>query len=73
MVESLRALKIARSTAIKARRVALQMIHALIISAPEELRDQLRNMTRMQLIRTWPRGDPTPPDTATPSPRPRSR
>lgn len=52
MVESLRALKIARSTAVKARRVALQMIHALIISAPEELRDQLRNMTRMQLIRT---------------------
>ena len=28
------------------------MIHALIVSAPEELRDQLRNMTRMQLIRT---------------------
>ena len=52
MVESLRALKIARSTAVKARRVALQMIHALIISAPEELRDQLRKMTRMQLIRT---------------------
>ena len=52
MVESLRALKIARTTAVKARRVALQMIHALIVSAPEELRDQLRNMTRMQLIRT---------------------
>jgi transposase len=52
MVESLRALKIARSSAISARRVALQLIHATIISAPEELRDQLRNMTRMQLIRT---------------------
>ena len=52
MVESLRALKIARSSAINARRVALQLIHATIISAPGELRDQLRNMTRMQLIRT---------------------
>ena len=52
MVESLRALKIARKTAINSRRVALQMIQALIISAPEELRDQLRNMTRMQLVRT---------------------
>ncbi len=52
MVESLRALKIARSSAISARRVALQLIHATIISAPEELRDQLRNLTRMQLIRT---------------------
>ena len=42
MVESLRALKIARTSAINARRVALQLIHATIISAPEELRDQLR-------------------------------
>ncbi len=40
-----------RSTAVAARRVALQMIRADIISAPEELRDQLRGMTRMQLIR----------------------
>ena len=51
MVESLRALKIVRKTAIAGRRTALQMIQALIISAPEELRDQLRTMTRMQLIR----------------------
>ena len=39
-------------TAISARRVALQIIHSNIISAPDELREQLRNMTRMQLIRT---------------------
>ncbi|MEB5547114.1 IS110 family transposase, partial [Klebsiella pneumoniae] len=38
--------------AISARRVALQIIHSNIISAPDELREQLRNMTRMQLIRT---------------------
>ena len=41
----------ARSTTVAVRRVALQMIRADIISAPEELRDQLRGMTRMRLIR----------------------
>ena len=52
MIESLRVLKTCRKTAIAARRVALQIIHSNIISAPDELREQLRNMTRMQLIRT---------------------
>ena len=51
MVEALRMLQKTRSTAVAARRVALQMIRADVISAPEELRDQLRGMTRMQLIR----------------------
>ncbi len=52
MIESLRVLKTCRKTAISARRVALQIIHSNIVSAPDELREQLRNMTRMQLIRT---------------------
>jgi transposase len=52
MVESLRVLRVARKTAVAARRVALQMLQAQIVSAPEELRDQLRNLTRMQLVRT---------------------
>jgi transposase len=52
MVESLRVLRIARTSAVKSRRLALQLLRAQIISAPEELRDQLRNLTRMQLIRT---------------------
>ena len=52
MIESLRVLKICRKSAISARRVALQMIQTNIISAPDALRDQLRGMTRMQLIRT---------------------
>lgn len=51
MVQSLRVLRIARSTAVKARRVALQMLRCQIVSAPEEIRDQVRNLTRMQLIR----------------------
>jgi len=51
MIESLRVLRITRKTAVGARRVALQMIQMQIVCAPEELRDQLRNLTRMQLIR----------------------
>lgn len=51
MVESLRVLRVARKSTVASRRVALQMQQAQIVSAPEELRDQLRNLTRMQLIR----------------------
>jgi transposase len=52
MVESLRILKVCRKTAVAARRVALQLIQGTIICAPDALRDTLRTMTRMQLIRT---------------------
>ena len=52
MVESLRVLKACRKTAIAARRVALQLIQNNIISAPDGLRESLRTLTRMQLIRT---------------------
>jgi transposase len=52
MIESLRVLKACRKTAVAARRVALQMIQNTIICAPDELRETLRKMTRMQLIRT---------------------
>ncbi len=51
MVEALRMLHKTRQTAVRSRRIALQMINGQIVSAPEELRDQLRGMTRMQLIR----------------------
>ncbi len=52
MIEALRVLKTCRKTAISARRVALQMIQTNIVSAPDHLREQLRSMSRMQLIRT---------------------
>ena len=52
MVEPLRVLRIARTSAVKSRRLAQQLLRMQIISAPEELRDQLRNLTKMQLIRT---------------------
>lgn len=38
MIESLRVLKTCRKTARSARRVAFQIIHSNIISAPDELR-----------------------------------
>jgi transposase len=52
MIESLRVLMACRKTAVTAKRVALQLIHNTIVCAPDGLRDQLRNMTRMQLVRT---------------------
>lgn len=51
MIESLRVLKACRKTAVAARRIALQMIHNTIVCAPDELRESLRKLTRMQLIR----------------------
>jgi len=52
MIEALRVLKACRKTAVAARRVALQMIHNTVVCAPDDLRDQLRRLTRMELIRT---------------------
>lgn len=51
-VESLQVLRVGRAHAVRERRSALQLLRMTIISAPEELRDQIRNLTRMQLIRT---------------------
>jgi transposase len=52
MIESLRVLSACRKTAVAARRIALQMIHNTIVCAPDGLREALRRMTRMQLVRT---------------------
>ena len=53
-VEALRVLRtvLARKTAIKCRRAALQQLYNTIVAAPEEVRDQVRNLTRMQRLRT---------------------
>src|SRR5665213_3285187 len=51
MGESLRVLKACRKTAVAARRIALQMIQNTIVCAPDGLREALRDLTRMQLIR----------------------
>ena len=52
MVESLRVLKVCRKAAVHAWQIALQIIQTTIVCAPDRLRDLLRNMTRMKLIRT---------------------
>ncbi len=51
-VEALRVLRVTRASAVRERRNALQLLKMTIVSSPEELRDQVRNLTRMQLIRT---------------------
>ena len=53
MIEALRVLTACRKTAVAARRVALQMIQNTIVCAPDSVRELLRRMTRLQLIRTF--------------------
>jgi transposase len=50
-VEALRVLRVARAHAVRERRNTLQLLRMTMVCAPEELRDQIRNLTRMQLIR----------------------
>jgi transposase len=52
MVESLRFLKSCRKNAVALRSVALQMIRTSIVSTPDELRNILRHMTRINLVLT---------------------
>ena len=65
-VEALRMLQKARSTAVAARRAALQMMRARVVSAPEGPRGRLRGMTRMQLIRRLSATRPDPADFKSP-------
>ena len=51
-VEALRTLRTTRRNAVKARRATLQLLHNTIVAAADEVRDQVRNMTRMQRLRT---------------------
>jgi len=51
-VEALRTLRTTRRSAVKNRRATLQLLHNTIVAAPEEVRDQVRNLTRMQRLRT---------------------
>jgi transposase len=67
VVEMLRCLRVARSTAIKARTQAGNAITALLVTAPAELREQLRGLSTGKLVRTtagFPAGKPTTPTAA---------
>ncbi|HEX5996539.1 MAG TPA: IS110 family transposase [Jiangellales bacterium] len=49
-VEAIRALRVARRGAVKARTAALNQLHGVIISAPQELRDELAAQPRSTLV-----------------------
>ena len=49
-VEALRVLRTTRKTAIKCKPAALQQLHNTIVAAPDSVREQLSNQTRMQLL-----------------------
>lgn len=49
-VESIRVLRVARAGALKAKTAATNSLYALVLTAPEPLRDQLRELHRSRLI-----------------------
>jgi transposase len=50
VVEMLRALRVARQTAVKARTQAINAIKALLVTAPSELREQLDGLATPKLV-----------------------
>jgi transposase len=52
IVEMLRCLRVARCTAVKARTQAGNAIKALLVTAPAELREQLRGLSTVKLVHT---------------------
>ncbi len=51
-VEALRVLRLTRAGAVRSRVKALQLLRNHAISAPDEVRDTVRSLTRMQMLRT---------------------
>jgi transposase len=51
-VEALRMLKTLQRSANKARTQAINQLHALVLTAPDELRERLRGLNTPQLVRT---------------------
>ena len=49
-VEAIRALRVARSSAVKARSQATNQIKSLIVTGPAQLREQLRHMPTLKMI-----------------------
>jgi transposase len=58
-VEAIRALRVARRSAVKARTQAINQLRALLLTGPAELREQLRDLTAGALIETCARLRPT--------------
>lgn len=67
-IESIRALRVARRSAVKARSQAAHQLHCLVSTAPDGLRDELRGLGLAALVRTAARfrpGDVADPHQAT--------
>ncbi|MBK9560630.1 MAG: IS110 family transposase [Candidatus Microthrix sp.] len=75
-VESVRALRVARNSAVKARATALTQLKSLIVTAPDTLRAQLVDLDGAELVTTCARlrparsPNPTPPPSTKRAPRP---
>jgi transposase len=59
-VEMLRVLRVARQTALKARTQATNALRALLVTAPPELREPLRGLSKTRLPRAAAALDPSP-------------
>ena len=51
-IEAIRALRVARRSCVTGRTVAMNQLKALLVSAPRDLREQLRGLSSTQLIKT---------------------
>ena len=60
LVEMMRCLRVARTTAVKARSQAVNALRALVVTAPAELREQLRGLPASRLAGTAARLQPGP-------------
>ena len=68
-IEAIRMLRVARSSAVKARSQATNQLKALLVTAPADLREQLRHLSTTTLVaacaRLRPTGDIADPEQAT--------
>jgi transposase len=67
LVEAIRAIRVTRRGAIKARTQAMNQLRALLITAPEALREQLRHLRAADLVETCARLRPAATGTELPT------
>ena len=68
IVESIRALRVARSSAVKARTAAINALKSLVVTAPDELRATLEKLSTAELVHTCARFRPAPAGLTYPGP-----
>jgi transposase len=59
-VEMIRSLRVARASAIKARSQAVNALKVLLVTAPDDLREQLRGRSTVRLVQTTATLEPGP-------------